>query len=178
MLTFTRQISSNRNDQRLPNILCAPRSRFFLGGLRAASCSSRSWDWAGFAGAVAGHFMETWKNHLMNHGWLVVTCFHILGRIIPLDFHICQRGWTHQRDGIIGMVMKCDERLTIIHHGLSITDSVVKWIVYRLWLFLSHATLSWGDFTIATITPLLGKSISIMIMFSFIYWNYYYDCQL
>ena len=39
----------------------------------------------------------------VDHGWLVVwnmafMTFHILGRIIPTDFHIFQRGWNHQPD--------------------------------------------------------------------------------
>jgi hypothetical protein len=30
--------------------------------------------------------------------WNMVLSFHILGIIIPTDFHIFQRGWNHQPD--------------------------------------------------------------------------------
>ena len=37
-----------------------------------------------------------WERHLLVGGLEHFWCSHILGIIIPIDFHIFQRGWNHQ----------------------------------------------------------------------------------
>ena len=73
------------------------------------------WEWL-----KATFWWVKFKNWLVlwNHG---ILTFHILGRIIPTDFHIFQRDWNHQPEKIEGLLMDREFRATILkkHSGAS-----------------------------------------------------------
>ena len=52
-----------------------------------------------------------WLVKVVTGTWILF--FHILGIIIPTDFHIFQRGWNHQPDGLIPFFLW---NITMSHH--------------------------------------------------------------
>jgi len=111
-----------------------------LGGARTKGCGTVS-------EATAEAMRETLKvscdvkaeqpdsNLMWNNIWLVVwnilehfSFFHILGRILPIDFHIFQRGWNHQPDMVIyGKMIKLCEYLRMRYK-----------ITFDCWITMNH----------------------------------------
>ena len=85
-----------------------------------------------------------WKKTPGSYGfviWLVVwdilyfsICIHMLGIIIPIDFHIFQRGWNHQPVMNICMIMKYN---IMIH----------LYMMTYLWAFIRYNWLFQWDYT-------------------------------
>jgi hypothetical protein len=69
--------------------------------------------------------------HKSNVPWLVlwnIFIFHILGIIIPTDFHIFQRGWNHQAEMfVVQSTYCCSNYFTVNSKKL-----LIKWIKLQL----------------------------------------------
>ena len=69
--------------------------------------------------------------HKSNFPWLVlwnIFIFHILGIIIPTDFHIFQRSWNHQAEMFgVQSTYSCSNHFTINSKKL-----LIKWIKLQL----------------------------------------------
>ena len=57
----------------------------------------------------------------------LILFFHILGRIIPTDFHIFQRGWNHQPDIIIDIYVQYTNGVYQWYHYIHI---ILYWYIY------------------------------------------------
>ena len=97
-----------------PNLVCGPLHRTLESGrwARQRTCCQSFWKRrsaktvGGFSHRFSRHISTVWrvtgspaqqKNAIWWFGtWLRFS--HILGIIIPIDFHIFQRGWNHQPD--------------------------------------------------------------------------------
>ena len=104
-------------------------------GEQALVCQSQVGDFMSFCKKYVSHIWKTPRPWLVG-GLEHFSFFHILGIMIPTDFHIFQQGWNHQPDGLVEVFAHIGERGTR-YQGCWMFDGIPigsnSWFLIKPW---------------------------------------------